>query len=76
MVNTAIVERLLHSIQGYVAELRSATDIDRPTFGGDVRAQRFVERTLQIAVEACLDVTRQSASLHVLGHGSEVRCFG
>jgi len=55
MVNEAVVERLLANIEGYISQLRQASDIDRQKFTNDIRSQRFVERTLQIAVEATLD---------------------
>lgn len=55
MVNQEIVLRLLANIEGFVNDLRQADDISHERFLQDIRAQRFVERTLQIAVEACLD---------------------
>lgn len=62
MVNEAIVARLLSNIEGYVTDLRSSDDITHQKFLSDIRAQRFVERTLQIAVEACMDVTHHLIS--------------
>lgn len=62
MVNEAIVLRLLGNIEGYVNDLRRADDITRDRFMSDIRSQRFVERTLQIAVEACMDVAHHIIS--------------
>lgn len=62
MVNQDIVLRLLASIEGFITDLRQADDITHEQFLRDIRAQRFVERTLQIAVEACLDVTHHLIS--------------
>ncbi len=62
MVNISVVQRLLNNIEGYVQQLRDADDIDYRKFTADIRAQRFVERTLQIAVEAVLDTAH-----HIIG---------
>ncbi|MFP4392817.1 MAG: type VII toxin-antitoxin system HepT family RNase toxin [Desulfohalobiaceae bacterium] len=55
MINHDVLLRLLSSIESYVSDLRNAQDLNYSNFMSDIRAQRFVERTLQIAVEACLD---------------------
>lgn len=62
MVNQDIVLRLLNGIEGYISELRMATDITHEKYIVDVRMQRFVERTLQIAVESCLDIAHHIIS--------------
>ncbi len=62
MVNEDIVLRLLNNIEGYISDLRGADDITHNKYIVDVRMQRFVERTLQIAVEACLDVAHHIIS--------------
>ncbi len=62
MVNRDIVLRQLANLEGFVNDLRQADDISREVFLRDVRAQRFIERTLHIAVEACLDVTHHIIS--------------
>lgn len=56
MVKVAVIQRLLNNLEGYVNELRSATDITHDRYLRDIRLQRFVERTLQIAIECCFDV--------------------
>jgi uncharacterized protein YutE (UPF0331/DUF86 family) len=42
--------------------LREAKDIDFAKFKADIRSQRFVGRTLQIAIEAVLDSTHHIIS--------------
>jgi len=62
MVNEDKVLRLLNNIDSYVTDLRNAGDISHERFLADIRSQRFVERTLQIAVEACMDVAHHVIS--------------
>ena len=62
MVNQDIVLRLLNNIEGYVSDLRGADDITHQKYLVDIRLQRFVERTLQIAVEASLDAAHHIIS--------------
>lgn len=62
MVNQDIVLRLLNNIEGYLSELREASDITHERYIVDIRMQRFVERTLQISVEGCLDVVHHIIS--------------
>lgn len=56
MVKTAVLRRLLNNLEGYVNDLRNATDITREKYLQDIRLQRFVERTLHIAIECCFDI--------------------
>lgn len=56
MVKVGVIQRLLNNLEGYVNELRVATDITHDRYLKDIRLQRFVERTLQIAIECCFDV--------------------
>jgi len=62
MVNQDIVLRLLANVEGFVSDLRQAEDITYQRFMHNIRDQRFVERTLQIAVEACMDVAHHIIS--------------
>ena len=61
MVNTEIFERLCTLIQGYIQELEQAQDIDWTKFSQDNRSRRFVERMLQITVEAMIKDEDQNA---------------
>lgn len=62
MVNRAIIQHLLNNLEGYLNDLRSATHITHRKYLADVRLQRFVERTLQIAIECCFDVVHHIIS--------------
>lgn len=56
MVDREVVERLLGLLEGYVNDLKSAQGINFADYTADIRTKRFVERTLQIAIEATLDL--------------------
>lgn len=62
MVDTAVLQRLLNNLESHVNDLRSATDITHDKFMKDIRLQRFVERTLHIAIECCLDIVHHIIS--------------
>lgn len=62
MVNIPLIRRLLNSLEGYVKDLKSATDITHTVYQNDIRIQRFVERTLQISIDCCLDVVHHIIS--------------
>jgi uncharacterized protein YutE (UPF0331/DUF86 family) len=60
-----LVAKKLALVETYVAELRREVDLERlPT---DVKERRFVEHTLQIAIQACLDVASHVVSDDRLG---------
>ena len=44
MVDIELVSRKLSRLQGYVDELKAATDITREKYRTDLRAKAFVER--------------------------------
>ncbi|MEI7881310.1 MAG: HepT-like ribonuclease domain-containing protein [bacterium] len=46
----------------------SVQDMRLETFSTDIRSQRFVERTLHIAIECCLDICH-----HVIFHAQSQR---
>jgi uncharacterized protein YutE (UPF0331/DUF86 family) len=56
MVDTAILNRLLLNIDGYCQDLQAVHDMKLEDFVVDIKSQRFVERTLHIAIECCLDI--------------------
>jgi uncharacterized protein YutE (UPF0331/DUF86 family) len=55
-----LVTKKLSLIETYVRELRTLADVSR--IDVDVREERFIEHTLQIAVQAALDVASHIAS--------------
>jgi len=57
-----LVDKLLALIETCVQELRTQAQIDR--IDDDVRERRFVEHTLQVAIQAALD-----AASHVVSDG-------
>jgi len=62
MVDVVLVEKILGDIKSNVSELRQATDITWNIYRTDKRSRRFVERTLHILIEACIDVAQHIIS--------------
>ncbi len=56
MVDQVLVERFLADIRANVRELREANDVTWEVYQTNTRARRFIERTLHILIEACIDV--------------------
>jgi len=62
MVDVVLVEKILGDIKSNVSELRQATDITWEVYRTDKRSRRFVERTLHILIEACIDIAQHIIS--------------
>ena len=63
MVNSNIVYKLISSIESYLTELETfCAGITLQDFSKDIKLQRFTERTLQIAIEAMLDIAHHIIS--------------
>lgn len=62
MVDRLLLEKILGDIRANVRELEKANDITWEMYQGDVRTRRFVERTLHILIEACIDVAQHIIS--------------
>jgi len=62
MVDRDVVERLLALLESYLNDMRSVQGISFDEYERDVKTRRFVERTLQISLEACLDI-----GSHIIG---------
>jgi len=62
MVNRVLLERILSDIKTSVKELRDAKDITWDLYRTDVRNRRFVERTLHIIIEGCIDAAQHIIS--------------
>ncbi len=56
MVDREIIENLCSYIRSNLKELSNARDIDWKKFISDNRSKRFVERMLQIVIEAMIDI--------------------
>ena len=65
MTDPDLLAKKLALIETYVQDLRRLARVD--LLATDVREQRFVEHTLQIAIQACLDVASHIVSDDRLG---------
>ena len=65
MMDTSLIEKKLAFIETCVQELRQLADPHR--LSDDIREARFVEHTLQIAIQAALDVASHLVSARRLG---------
>lgn len=62
MVDRILLERILADIATNLRDLADAEDITWEKYKTDKRARRFVERTLHIIIEACIDVAQHIIS--------------
>jgi uncharacterized protein YutE (UPF0331/DUF86 family) len=62
MVNRILLERILADIKSNIKDLKDADDITWEVYKRDKRARRFVERTLHIIIEACIDIAQHIIS--------------
>ncbi len=58
MVDRVLMERILSDIKSNVKDLRDASDITWGNYKTNKRSRRFVERTLHILIEACIDAAQ------------------
>ena len=58
MVDRILIERVLTDIRSHVQDLTDASDITWEIYRTDKRSRRFVERTLHILIEACIDLAQ------------------
>jgi len=56
MVDRTLVLRKLAEIEEYLAQIREFKDISVDQYSKDWKVQRIVERTLQMIIEACVDI--------------------
>lgn len=56
MVNQEIITRLLGLLRQYTGELKNEQHATWEEFSQDIKNKRFVERTLQMCIEVCLDI--------------------
>ncbi|MFH1148437.1 MAG: DUF86 domain-containing protein [Pseudomonadota bacterium] len=62
MVVTEIVESRLKLLEEYRNDLREYESMELADYRRDKKTQRFVERTLQLAIEACIDIASHIVS--------------
>lgn len=55
-MDAVVIRRLLGTLSQYILELNSERTISHEQFVHDLKTRRFVEHTLQIAIQACLDI--------------------
>lgn len=73
MIDTPLLEKKLAFIETCLRELRELAVLDR--LGSDVREQRFVYHTLQLALQSALDVASHIVSARRLGEPSTNRAL-
>ena len=73
MVNPLLIERVLGDIRYNVRLLQEAGDIDWADYQQNPRSRRFVERTLHIIIEACIDLAQHIISDRGLREPSSYR---
>jgi len=62
MVDRILIERIISDIKADIQDLRGCTDITWDVYRTDKRARRYVERTLHITIEACIDIAQHIIS--------------
>jgi uncharacterized protein YutE (UPF0331/DUF86 family) len=62
VVDEVLIQRMCSDIRANVQLLRDAVDITWDVYCRDPRSRRFVERTLHILVEACIDIAHHILS--------------
>lgn len=62
MVDKLLVGRKLAEIEVYLNQIKEYSAISVATYDNDWKTQRIVERTLQILIEICIDVTNHLIS--------------
>lgn len=65
MTDPDLIAKKLAQIETWIAELRALARLDE--LGRDVKEERFVEHTLQMAIQAALDVASHIVSDERLG---------
>lgn len=66
MVDRDLIRRRMLSLEQYLRELREIVAVGRDTYLADWKTQRAAERTLQLAVEVCLDLADHAIADHRL----------
>jgi uncharacterized protein YutE (UPF0331/DUF86 family) len=56
MVNRQLIDYKLAQLVSYIADLIESQNIGEQEYLADKKTQRYVERTLHLAIECCLDI--------------------
>lgn len=62
MVDTPLILRKLSELENYYQQITEFKDITYDNYLADWKAQRIVERTLQIMIETCVDIAHHIIS--------------
>ena len=57
MVDKSLILRKLSTLDEYLKQINEYSDISLKDYAADWKVQRIVERTLQMMIETCLDVS-------------------
>ncbi|MFH1975160.1 MAG: DUF86 domain-containing protein [Pseudomonadota bacterium] len=57
MVDKTLILRKISELDQYLTQIREFSDISVSEYSNDWKTQRIVERTLQIMIETCLDIS-------------------
>lgn len=57
MVDKTLILRKISELDQYLIQIREFSDISISEYSNDWKTQRIVERTLQIMIETCLDIS-------------------
>jgi uncharacterized protein YutE (UPF0331/DUF86 family) len=68
LVDKALILRKLADLDTYVSQVGEFVSIGLENYKSDWKTQRIVERTLQMAIEVCVDITNHiiGGRLHIL----------
>ena len=62
MVNKQIIFRLINNIESYIKDLEEIDTVKLENYQKDIKTQRYIERTLQITIEAMFDIAHHIIS--------------
>jgi uncharacterized protein YutE (UPF0331/DUF86 family) len=62
LVDKLLIGRKLSQVDTYLGQIKEFSKISSKAYKGDWKAQRIVERTLQILVEQCIDIANHIIS--------------
>ncbi len=66
MIEKDVIQSKLRCLQEYLQDLAEYRDITLPTYTASKKDQRFVERTLHLACECCIDIAAHLVSRKAL----------